>query len=385
MANKRMFCLDVVDTDLFLEMPTSSQALYFQLGMRADDDGFVSSPKKIAKITSCGEDDLRLLASKGYIIPFDSGVIVVTHWGINNNKIKGDRYKPTIYQEEFKQLSLKKDGVYTDRLPSGCQMVTKRLPNGNQEDAVSESEEKDESKEINGLDYGCQSGNQVATQNRIDKNRLDKNTNKQLTHTEAIEPSSDESVCCVSSCEDCFDEGEDFDAPLKVQAELKQLEHLQNTVDETKPLTLVELITACKTFGIRLSRTPKTEAIANRKTVSLAVLRECAKAWKATSTGTGYFVGILENASKDPQSVLPHEKREKPELSAETISDKQAGYFASKLVQDNSFRSTFGIGHQTYDTFIAQVSSRLHDPEYFKEYLPWMQKLGFVSTRREVA
>ena len=171
---------------------------------------------------------------------------------------------------------------------------------------------------------------------------------------------------------------------MRVQAEQKQLEHL-DTEDETKPLTLVELITACKTFGIRLSHTPKTEAIANRKTVTLAVLRECAKAWKATSTGTGYFVGILENASKDPQSVLPHEKREKPELSAETISDKQAGYFASKLVLDNSFRSTFGIGHQTYDTFIAQVSSRLHDPEYFKEYLPWMQKLGFVSTKREVA
>ena len=211
------------------------------------------------------------------------------------------------------------------------------------------------------------------------------NTNKQLTHTEAIDPSADESVCCVSSCEDCFDEGEDFDAPLKVQAEQKQLEHLQDTVDETKPLTLVELITACKTFGIRLCHTPKTEAIADRKTVTLPVLRECAKTWKATSTGTGYFVGILDNASKDPQSILPHEKREKPELSAETITDKQAGYFASRLVKDVSFQSTFGVGHSSFDTFIAQVTQRLHDPEYFKEYMPWMKKLGFMSTKREAA
>lgn len=234
----------------------------------------------------------------------------------------------------------------------------------------------------NGMSYGMANGMPYKEQELKQEQELN-NTNKQLTHTEAIEAAESESVCCVSSHEDCFDEGEEFDAPVRVQAEQKQLEHL-DTEDENKPLTLIELITACKTFGIRLSRTPKTEAIANRKTVTLSVLRECAKTWKATSTGTGYFVGILDNASRDPNSILPHDKREKPELSAETISDKQAGYFASKLVLDNSFRSTFGIGHQTYDTFIAQVSSRLHDPEYFKEYLPWMQKLGFVSTRREV-
>lgn len=383
MAEKRMFAKTIIDSDAFLDMPLSTQALYFHLSMRADDDGFINNPKRIVRMINANDDDLRVLITKRFVLVFDSGVIVIKHWRLHNT-LRKDRYKPTIYQEEFKQLSLKKDGGYTDRLPSGCQMVTKRLPNGNQEDAVSESAEKDESKEINGLDYGCQSGNQVATQNRIDKNRLDKNTNKQLTHTEAIEPSADESVCCVSSCEDNFSEDEVIDAPVKVQIEHAQLENLDKIEDDNKPLTLVELITACKTFGIRLCHTPKTEAIADRKTVTLPVLRECAKTWKATSTGTGYFVGILDNASKDPQSVLPHEKREKPELSAENITDKQAGYFASKLVLDNSFRSTFGIGHQTYDTFIAQVSSRLHDPEYFKEYLPWMQKLGFVSTRREV-
>lgn len=102
------------------------------------------------------------------------------------------------------------------------------------------------------------------------------------------------------------------------------------------------------------------------------MLRECIKAWKGTNTGTGYFIGILENVSKDPNSILPNDKREKPELSAETITDKQAGCFASRLVKDASFQSTFGVGHQSFDTFIDQVTQRLHDPEYFKEYLPWM-------------
>lgn len=74
MAKRRMFSLDVVDTDTFLDMPASTQALYFHLGMRADDDGFVASPRKITTMVNCSNDDLKLLLSKGFIIPFDSGV-----------------------------------------------------------------------------------------------------------------------------------------------------------------------------------------------------------------------------------------------------------------------------------------------------------------------
>lgn len=85
MASKRMFSLDVIDTDKFLDMPTSTQCLYFHLGMRADDDGFVSSPKKITKLANCSEDDLKILESKGYIIPFEMGVIAIAHWNINNS------------------------------------------------------------------------------------------------------------------------------------------------------------------------------------------------------------------------------------------------------------------------------------------------------------
>jgi len=110
MANKRMFSLDVVDTDRFLEMPVTAQALYFHLGMRADDDGFISSPKKILKIANCTNDDLKILFSKGYVIPFESGVLVIVDWKLNN-LIKSDRYKPTRCQDELKLLEVK-DGSY---------------------------------------------------------------------------------------------------------------------------------------------------------------------------------------------------------------------------------------------------------------------------------
>lgn len=117
MAQKRMFSLSVVDTDRFLEMPISARLLYYELGMRADDDGFVGNWKKILLFTGLKEDDLKLLAVKQFIIPFDSGVIVIKHWRMNNY-LQKDRIKPTIYQEELKQLGLDENNVYT--LDTSC-------------------------------------------------------------------------------------------------------------------------------------------------------------------------------------------------------------------------------------------------------------------------
>ena len=111
MAQKRMFSLSVVDTDQFLEMPLSSRLLYYELGMRADDDGFVSNWKKILSFTGLKEDDLRVLIAKKYIIPFESGVIVIRHWRMNNY-LQKDRIKPTIYQEELSELDTDKNNVY---------------------------------------------------------------------------------------------------------------------------------------------------------------------------------------------------------------------------------------------------------------------------------
>ena len=112
MAQKRMFSLNVVDTDRFLEMPISARLLYYELGMRADDDGFVDNWKKIMLFAGLKEDDLKILITKQFIIPFESGVIVIKHWRLNNY-LQKDRTKPTIYQEELKQLGIDENNVYT--------------------------------------------------------------------------------------------------------------------------------------------------------------------------------------------------------------------------------------------------------------------------------
>lgn len=122
MAQRRMFSLKVVETDKFLDMPTSAQCLYFHLGMHGDDDGFVASPKRITSMCGCNPDDLRLLASKGFIIPFDSGVCVIKDWKTNNT-LKNDRYTPSIYAEE-KALLLAQE-------PKWIQNGTKMVPQHN--------------------------------------------------------------------------------------------------------------------------------------------------------------------------------------------------------------------------------------------------------------
>lgn len=112
MANKRMFAKTIIDSDAFLDMPLSTQALYFHLSMRADDDGFVNNPKKISRMIGCGEDDLRLLIAKKFILIFESGVVVIKHWLIHNT-IRKDRKTPTNYQNELSELTQKENGSYT--------------------------------------------------------------------------------------------------------------------------------------------------------------------------------------------------------------------------------------------------------------------------------
>lgn len=105
MAKKRMFSMDVIDTDRFMEMPSSAQNLYFHLGMHGDDDGFIASPKRIMRAIGSAEDDLKLLITKGFIIPFESGVVVITDWRANNN-LRNDRYHETRCLAEKKLLSV---------------------------------------------------------------------------------------------------------------------------------------------------------------------------------------------------------------------------------------------------------------------------------------
>lgn len=112
MAEKRMFAKTIIDSDAFLDMPMSAQCLYFHLCMRADDDGFLNNPKKIQRTIGASEDDLKILLAKNFLIPFDSGIVVIKHWRIHNY-IRSDRYKETAYLEEKSKLALKDNKAYT--------------------------------------------------------------------------------------------------------------------------------------------------------------------------------------------------------------------------------------------------------------------------------
>jgi hypothetical protein len=112
MANKRMFTMKIVDSDAFLDMPLSTQCLYFHLNMRADDDGFVSNPKRIKNLIGASDDDLKLLRAKRFILSFEDGVIVIKHWRMHNT-IQRDRYTTTAFQEELSMLKVKENKAYS--------------------------------------------------------------------------------------------------------------------------------------------------------------------------------------------------------------------------------------------------------------------------------
>lgn len=117
MAERRMFAKTIIDSDIFLDMPLSTQTLYFHLSMRADDDGFVNNPKKIMRMIGANQNEMDLLLFKHFILKFDSGVIVIKHWKLHNY-IQKDRYKETVYLEEKALLTLKSNNVYT--MDTGC-------------------------------------------------------------------------------------------------------------------------------------------------------------------------------------------------------------------------------------------------------------------------
>lgn len=148
MASKRMFAKSIIDSDAFLDMPLSTQALYFHLNMRADDDGFINNPKKIQRMVGCSDDDLKVLIAKRFIIQFESGVIVIKHWRLHNT-IQKDRYQPTTYIEEKALLREKENKAYT--LDTNC------------------------IQDVSKVDTDCiQTVSKVEPQIRLDKNRLDK-------------------------------------------------------------------------------------------------------------------------------------------------------------------------------------------------------------------
>lgn len=111
MAERRMFAKTIIDSDAFLELPVSSQLLYFHLSMRADDEGFINKPKTIMRMLGAKDDDMNILIMKKFIIPFESGVVVIKHWRIHNY-LQNDRLTPTKYVDERDQLELDENKAY---------------------------------------------------------------------------------------------------------------------------------------------------------------------------------------------------------------------------------------------------------------------------------
>lgn len=131
MANKRMFNLNIVDSDAFIDLSPEAQCLYFQLGMRADDDGIVDKAKRIMRIIGVEDAALQELVDKRFILTFPSGIIVIKHWCINNN-IRKDRKTESRYQDELATLTLKENGAYTEKNKNGCQKTDYKSENDSQ-------------------------------------------------------------------------------------------------------------------------------------------------------------------------------------------------------------------------------------------------------------
>jgi len=145
MANKRMFSMLIVDSDAFLDMPASTQCLYFHLNMRADDDGFVGNPRRIMRSVGGSEDDLKILIMKRFILTFDDGVIVIKHWRMHNC-ISQNRYHETQYLDEKKMLKLKENKSYslTDGVPLDDTKIITAQSGGNPELPCSDEDVPDE-------------------------------------------------------------------------------------------------------------------------------------------------------------------------------------------------------------------------------------------------
>lgn len=123
MAERRMFAKSIVLSDAFLDMSMSARCLYFTLGMLADDDGFVGNPKSIMRQVGASQDDMLQLIQKRYVLGFDSGVIVIKHWRMNNY-LQNDRHKDTTYLEELRTLSIDEKGAYTECIQDVYKMYT---------------------------------------------------------------------------------------------------------------------------------------------------------------------------------------------------------------------------------------------------------------------
>ena len=217
MAQRRMFSKDITSSDLFVDMPASSQLLYFQLGMEADDEGFIGNAKMLSRAYGANNDDLKLLQAKGFIIIFESGVTVVRDWKINN-QIRKDRFKPTIYQNEKSLLSVLPTGSYQ----LGNQMTTSWQPDDNQ------------------------LGNQMATQYRIGKDSKGK---VRLGKESVVEKANNQPATNIKNISDYFQQEIGILTPNQLEQLLDYLEIDGFEVDVIKRAIDKAANSAKRSFG----------------------------------------------------------------------------------------------------------------------------------------
>ena len=167
MAERRMFAKTIIDSDAFLDMPITARLLYYDLGMRADDDGFVNAPKKIMRITGASQDDMSILIAKKYIIPFENGIVVIKHWRIHNY-IRKDTYTETAYTDQKRELMLDAKGAYTLNQEDGIKYLC---------DVTSPSRSRDES--VEGSSTQVRLGKDSIEKDSIEKDSIEKEKKKE--------------------------------------------------------------------------------------------------------------------------------------------------------------------------------------------------------------
>ena len=165
MADKRMFSSKIIDSDAFIEMSPMARLLYFSLALHADDDGFTNSIRREMKIVGAQDSDLKELIDNKFIIQFDSGVVAIKHWRVNNDKPKKDRYKVTLYTKEVSQIILLGNGEYALR----SEVESSTYQNSN--DVYTDWNQ-----------VGTTDGNNMDTQNRREENRLEKNRLEEISN-----------------------------------------------------------------------------------------------------------------------------------------------------------------------------------------------------------
>lgn len=216
MANKRMFTMKIVDSDAFLDMPASSQNLYFHLCMRADDDGFVGNPKKISKMIGASEDDLKLLIAKRFVLTFENGVIVIKHWRMHNTLSSG-RYHETQYLDEKRMLRLKDNNSYS--LESGRPIDDSKLI-----EMYAENKRRTNGEQVENADIDTDIDTDKESDKGKDKGLMDINNNIAPSYakkTHNSEPFADVSALILN-------DGSEW---LPLQCDFEEYERLYPAVD----------------------------------------------------------------------------------------------------------------------------------------------------------